>query len=181
MSFSYIDLFIALPLAFFAYRGFIKGLIVEVASLVALVLGIYGAVYFSGYAQSLLSQHLDFDEGVLKIIAFVVTFLIVIIVVHLIGKIVEKIAEAVALGAVNKILGLVFGLIKGAFLISVLLYLINTFTGKTIISDEDCSKSYLCKPVSVIAPAIFIGIGDFDIDSDSVDDAKKKVKSTTSI
>ncbi len=178
---SYIDIFIALPLAFFAYRGFIKGLIVEVASLIALVLGVYGAIYFSDYAQAFLAEHISLDAGVLKIASFVVTFLVVVIIVHLIGRIVEKLAEAIALGAINKILGLLFGLLKGAFVISVLLYVITTFTGKSIISDDDCNKSYLCKPVSVIAPAIFIGIGDFDIDGDQIDDAKKKIQSGTSI
>ena len=50
-SMGMIDVFLVVPLLWGAYKGFKKGLIVEVFSLVALVLGIIAAVYFPQFAQ----------------------------------------------------------------------------------------------------------------------------------
>jgi membrane protein required for colicin V production len=50
MTFNYLDLVIALPIVLLAIMGFRKGLIKELASLAALVLGIYLAVVFSDFA-----------------------------------------------------------------------------------------------------------------------------------
>ncbi|MBE0678885.1 MAG: CvpA family protein, partial [Bacteroidales bacterium] len=45
---NWIDLIILAILAFGLIQGFIDGLIIEIAELAALVLGIYGAIHFSG-------------------------------------------------------------------------------------------------------------------------------------
>ena len=48
---SYIDIIILLFLLYGAYRGFSRGLIVEVATLAGLVLGVYMAVRYSSYTE----------------------------------------------------------------------------------------------------------------------------------
>jgi membrane protein required for colicin V production len=49
---NYIDIIIGIVLIVSAISGFRKGLIVEVASLAALILGIWGAIHFSGIRLS---------------------------------------------------------------------------------------------------------------------------------
>ena len=44
---NYIDIILAIPLVWAVYRGFTKGFIIEIASLIAMVLGVYGAIHFS--------------------------------------------------------------------------------------------------------------------------------------
>ena len=51
---SIIDIVLAALLLFGFIRGLFKGLFVEIASLVALVLGIYGAIHFSYFAADLI-------------------------------------------------------------------------------------------------------------------------------
>ena len=51
-----IDIILILPIIWFAYAGFKRGLIIELASLVALILGIYAALYFSFYAENFLEN-----------------------------------------------------------------------------------------------------------------------------
>ena len=41
---NFLDVILVLPLIFAAWWGFTKGLIIEIASVLALTLGIYGAV-----------------------------------------------------------------------------------------------------------------------------------------
>ncbi|MBE0674501.1 MAG: CvpA family protein, partial [Bacteroidales bacterium] len=54
-----IDFFIIAILVFALVRGFIKGLIIEVASVLALILGIWGAIRFSGFVGQRLTDYFD--------------------------------------------------------------------------------------------------------------------------
>ena len=49
---NYFDYLLLLPLVYGLYRGFTKGLIIELASLVALIAGVYGAMYLSSFTLS---------------------------------------------------------------------------------------------------------------------------------
>ena len=50
---SVVDIVLGSLLLFGTVRGLMKGLFVEVASLIALVVGVYGAIHFSGYAPDI--------------------------------------------------------------------------------------------------------------------------------
>jgi len=49
-----LDIILGALLLFGLVRGFMKGLFVEVASLVALIAGVYGAIHFSSFTAILL-------------------------------------------------------------------------------------------------------------------------------
>ena len=57
-----LDVIIVALLVFAFVRGFVKGFFVEVASLVALVGGIWGAIHFSYFAVALLEDYVDWDK-----------------------------------------------------------------------------------------------------------------------
>src|SRR5690606_20102410 len=86
-------------------RGFLKGFFVEVASLVALIAGIYGAIHFSYYASGMLTKHVDWDENTVNATAFAITFVVIVLVIALAGKAFTKLADFAALGILNKLLG----------------------------------------------------------------------------
>jgi membrane protein required for colicin V production len=110
---NYIDLIIALVLAWFAYRGYSKGLVIELVSLVALVLGIYVAMFFSDVTADFLVEYFNVGKKYLSLIAFVLTFILVVIGVVTIGRVLEKVIDILLLGFLNKLTGGVFGVLKG--------------------------------------------------------------------
>ena len=59
LSWNYLDILIAIPLLWGAYKGYTKGLIIEAASLAALVIGVYGAYRFSDLTSGFLQDKLD--------------------------------------------------------------------------------------------------------------------------
>ncbi|MCK9401530.1 MAG: CvpA family protein [Bacteroidales bacterium] len=143
-----LDFILLVPVVWICIRGFSKGLIIELASLIGLILGILAAYYFSGYVRDFLKDYFSFKENTLRIIAYIVTFLAVILVVYLIGKIIEKFIDIVAMGWLNKILGAVFGLAKGIVLVSILLFIIEkTDPGEKIIKPQVKEKSMFYQPV----------------------------------
>ncbi|NCA86157.1 MAG: CvpA family protein [Clostridia bacterium] len=173
MTFNYLDLVIALPVVLLAIMGFRKGLIKELASLAALVLGIYLAVVFSDKIASWLVQYIDISHRYAFIIAFIITFVTVVLLVSLLGRLLDKIASLALLGIINRILGLLFGIIKGAFIMSVFILLFNMIDSKEhILKSETKNTSLLYRPVEAIAPFVLKNITNITLDDPSWDDFK---------
>ena len=151
-----LDIILLVPLLFAIYRGFKKGLIYMVASLLALILGIFGAIKFRSALGSLLDAWFNIAPEHLNVIAFAVTFILIVIIVHTVALLVDKLIKAVALNFVNRLLGVAFGLLVTAFVMSMLLWPINTVNAqKNIIKPERIESSLLWKPISAIAPMVF--------------------------
>lgn len=151
-----IDLVFAVVLLWSAYRGFSKGFIVQLATLAALLLGILGAVMFSDYTSSLIIKKFEVSGNYLPIISFAVTFIAIVIAVHLLAKMLNKLIDAIALGVVNRLLGVLFSVLKIAFIVSIILVLVNKVDNKyNFIPNETKEKSLLYMPLSNFAPMIF--------------------------
>ena len=153
---SIIDIVLAALILFGFIRGLFKGLFVEVASLLALVLGIYGAIHFSYFATGFLESKVDWSEKTINIVAFAITFVIIVLAISLAGKALTKLADFAALGLLNKLLGGAFGALKIALILSILLIVFNKLN-KTLpfIDKEDLEESVLYEPVKSLAPMIF--------------------------
>ena len=153
------DIIIAALLIFGAVRGVMKGLFIEVASLVALLGGVYGAIHFSYFIGDYLKESVSWGKEYISLAAFAGTFIVIIIVISLLGKMLTKLANFAALGIINKLLGGVFGALK----IGLILSIVFIFFGKMndtipFINKETLEKSILYEPVKKIAPTIFPSI-----------------------
>ena len=150
------DIILAALLTFGFIRGLIKGLFVEVASLLALVLGIYGAIHFSYFAGNLLSAYVSWEERYITIVSFAITFALIVLVIALLGKMLTKIADFASLGILNKILGGVFGLLKIGLILSIVLLVFSKLNNTIpFISDDQKESSILYEPVKNLAPMLF--------------------------
>jgi len=153
---SIIDIILAALLLFGFIRGLFKGLFVEIASLVALVLGVYGAIHFSGFAAGLLESKVDWNEKTINIVAFAITFVIIVLAISLAGKALTKLADFAALGILNKLLGGLFGALKIGLILSILLIVFNKLNNTLpFMEKEDLEDSVLYEPVKSLAPMIF--------------------------
>ena len=172
---NYIDIILIIPIIWFAYQGFKRGLIIELASLVALILGIYAAMYFSGYAADFLVNNFDMGPKYVPVVAFIITFIIVVVLVHLLGRILEKLVNMVALGFLNKMAGGIFGILKAALFISIVILVINHFNDQ-FISKEKQENSLLYKPIAEIAPFLWDQLENFHPDEDGIIPIQNEVK-----
>jgi membrane protein required for colicin V production len=153
---NYIDFLIIALLGFAVVRGFIKGLIIEVASILALVLGIWGAIRFSGFVGQRLTDYFDLTTQYLGLIAFVITFIIIVLVIHTIANIIDKLLKAVALGIPLRILGAVFGLLKSALILSIIFVILNTVDErKNFLPRERLDQSLFYHTIADFAPMLF--------------------------
>lgn len=150
------DIIIAALLLFGFIRGLFKGLFVEVASLLALIAGVYGAIHFSYFVGNLLVEHVQWDEKYITIVSFAITFAIIVLVIALVGKLLTKVADFASLGILNKLLGGVFGALKIGLILSIVL-IVFTKLNNTIpfVSDEQKESSILYEPVKNLGPTLF--------------------------
>lgn len=165
---NYLDIIFAVPLVWGIFRGFKKGLVIEVASLIAAVAGVWGAVHFSYFISDLMNLTSPYSP----LISFAITFVIIVIIVFLIAKLIEKSINLLALGFLNKLAGAFFGFLKIAFILSILLLIINKASvDKPLIPEETQKGSILYPPMSVFAPYVIPKL--------NFEEIKQKIESVT--
>jgi len=154
-----IDIILGALILFGLIRGLMKGLFVEIASFVALIAGVYGAIHFSNFAAEFLTKKVEWNEKTINIVAFAITFVIIVLAIALAGKALTKLADFAALGVINKILGAAFGALKIAAILSVILIIFDRFNSVIPFADEeDLENSILYKPVKNLVPTFFPSI-----------------------
>lgn len=153
---SFLDIVLGILLIWGLFKGFKNGLFVELASLVALIAGIYGAIHFSYIAAEYLAQNMDWNERYIKITAFLITFIVIVIIVHLAGKFLTKIADFAMLGLLNKVAGGIFGTLKVAIILgAVLIFFERATSSFNFISEETQQESIFYEPIKEIGAFVF--------------------------
>jgi membrane protein required for colicin V production len=155
MKMEYLDFILAIPLIWGAFMGFKKGLILELASIVALVLGIYCSIKFSDLTADYLNSYFEINANWIGLISFLVTFIGVVFAVSLLGKALDKMLKLIALGFVNRLLGLVFGLTKFAIILSFVIFFFENLNQKFQFTEQNLDEiTFLYTPIKMIAEPI---------------------------
>lgn len=148
---SYFDLFFGLVLAWGAYRGFSKGLIKELASILGVIIGVFLAKNYYPYLDIKLKPIFESEAGFISILSAILIFLLTIMVFKIIAKFLTKFLKIIALGLLNRIIGSVFGIFKTVLLLCILVFIfsnINNVTG--IIKAEKLSQSFFYSKIEKI-------------------------------
>lgn len=146
-----IDILLSLPLLYGLVQGFRHGLVREIGALIAVVIGIYVAHYFSPDLAKVLSAWVDATPQVARIVAYSIIFLATTAGVHFVAYLISKILDLVKLGTVNKCLGAFFGTVKWLLILSIILKIIS-MAGQylPIYENSVVANSKLFKPVEMV-------------------------------
>lgn len=148
---NFLDLLIIIPVIWFAYKGFSKGLVFGIASLIALVLGTWVAVNFS----NMLGNFINLDGPYVDIVFFILTFVGVLFAVYIVAKAIEKIVTITISETANKLLGALFGAFKIAFILSVIFKFILSFDHHELFLKAKVKENSKLLPIiQPIAPAV---------------------------
>lgn len=156
---NFIDITILIPLAYAGWKGFKYGLIIEIFTLMALVMGIYAGIHFSDYASTFLKESLEWNSEYLPVVAFTITFLAVGAMVYFGGKAIERVVRFTGLSPINKTFGIIFSVIKMGYFMSVLIVLLESYDEKNdFIPEETKKESLLYDPVKNLSTSTIPGI-----------------------
>jgi membrane protein required for colicin V production len=163
---NYLDIIFIVPLIWAGFRGFKKGFIIEVSTLIAFGLGVWGGIHFSNFVAELLSDSIE--SKYVPLASFAITFILIVATVFVFGKMLEKAVNLVQLKLVNKVTGALFGVAKIVLVISVLLVIINSFDQKSNIVPKDLKEnSLLYKPLSDVSLKVIPALKNSGLFSDS--------------
>ena len=140
-----LDSIVLILLAYGLISGFVKGLIIELAGLIAFILGLMGAFKFSSLLGSYLGAYVDWSPKTIQAVSFILLFLVIIYAVSLLAKMITKTLKLIALGFVNRIAGGLFGLLKWGVILSALTLAFQEVNSIVTLFPEstlNTSKSY---------------------------------------
>lgn len=151
-----LDLLILIPIAAGFIFGIFKGLIKELTSLAAIILGIYGAKMMAPAVSDILIKSFEFSAKTAKPLAYLILFITIAIMLLILANVVDKIFSSLSLGGLNKLMGGIFGALKYALLVSVLLNVFDALDSRfSIISVETKNQSIGYKPLMKFGPALW--------------------------
>ena len=125
---NYLDIILSLILFYGLFKGFTRGLIIEAASLLSIIVGILGALAFTPIIESLLSYFLSNEKLPSSIILFTVSLILIVLGVNFFARNLTKFIKLISLGGINIVLGGIFGVSKYVLLISVLFVFVDQFS-----------------------------------------------------
>jgi membrane protein required for colicin V production len=156
---NYFDYVLLLPIVYGLYRGFTKGFILELASLLALIVGVYGSMHFSSFTFEYLNGVVEIEPSYLQLASYGLTFLLIVLVITLTGKLLTMLVKMVALGLINRLMGALFGGLKALLILSVLILFFDRMNRQfSIINNEIIEQSKLYEPILAQSQTIYPNI-----------------------
>jgi membrane protein required for colicin V production len=153
---SFIDIIFAAFLAYALYKGIKNGLFVELASLVALLAGIFVALKFSDFTKSIIENNVSWNPKYIALIAFALTFIAVVAGIHLLAKVLTKIADFAFLGWINKLAGAVFSMLKTILALSIVILLFEKININNMIAkQETLDDSMFYNPIKKVSEFVY--------------------------
>jgi membrane protein required for colicin V production len=117
-----IDVFVLLLLVMAIYKGYSKGFVIAVFSVIALVVGIAAAMKLSVVVANYLQDHASLSGKWLPVLSFLIVFVSVVLLVRLGANFIEKTLKLALMGWLNRIAGMLLYLFVYLLLLSVLLF-----------------------------------------------------------
>ena len=117
-----IDIVFIILLVIAIFKGYTRGFIIAVFSLLAIIIGLAAAVKLSVVTASWLKNAIHIAAKWLPVLAFAIVFIATVVLVKLGAKALEKTAEMVLLGWFNKLCGIVLYIVLYTVVLSVLLF-----------------------------------------------------------
>ena len=117
-----IDFTFAALLILAIIKGYQKGFIIAIFSIIAFILGLAAALKLSTAVAAYLKDSISVSAKWLPFIAFALVFFVVIILVRLGAKLIEKTFQAVMLGWLNRIGGILLYAVLYLIILSIFIF-----------------------------------------------------------
>lgn len=139
-------------------KGLYDGMIRQVVSLAAMIIGIYLCSGFAEWLRGYLTQWDWFPQQAVMITSYVLGFILIAGVIIMAGQVVHHLVSATPLSIFNHIVGGVLGLLMMVLFLSFVLNVIEIFDyDAVILSQEIKVESRLYLVIKNIIPTVFRG------------------------
>ena len=148
-----LDIIILILLAFGAFRGFKKGFLMELVTIIAFIAGIILGLKLMDLSSSFLGMLHDNFGRIAPFVLFMVIFVLTILVVNRLGRSLKSALDFTPLGSIDNFVGALVGAFKWAFAIS-LVFWVSSLIGLDLPGHVTIQSRFYPYVVS-IAPFVF--------------------------
>ena len=117
-----LDIILLIILILAIIKGYQRGLIVGVFSLIAIIIGLAAAIKLSTVVAAYIGKAIKVSDTWLPVISFAVVFIIVVLLIRLGANMLQKTVEIALLGWVNRLGGILFYVAIYLIVYSVILF-----------------------------------------------------------
>lgn len=117
-----LDILLLLPLGVGVVKGYRHGIVLEVVSLLAFVLGVLGGLVLLSSAIPVVRSWVGELYGLLPLVSFLLVLVAIMWGVHLLGNLLKKAVHLTPLGILDNLLGAAAGGLKWLLGLSLVLY-----------------------------------------------------------
>jgi membrane protein required for colicin V production len=117
-----IDIIFAVLIVLAVIKGYSRGLIVGLFSLVAIIVGLAAAMKLSAVVAGYIGKAVNISDKWLPVVSFIVVFIVVLLLIRLGANAIEKVVEVAMLGWLNKLGGIILYVAIYTTVFSVLLF-----------------------------------------------------------
>ena len=184
MEYHWFDIVTIVLAGFGLVRGWFKGFIIEVSSLIAIFVASLGAIHFSELLSQKLITDYQFETPLLPYISFGFVFIGILILVFVSARLLEKIIKIAMLGIFNRMAGAVFGMTKSLLVIGFFVFIFQSI-GKELnlyldradpesIFQKSISYPYFEQGLQTILPSL--ENLDFENIKEKIDNSMQEIK-----
>lgn len=156
-----LDLIFILPLIYGAYRGYQKGLFIEIIGVVAFIIAIVVGFKFLGYGMNLIAPAIgeNLANRFLPYLSFTVIFFPTIFLINKLGWMMRRALRFTILGTIDGFAGAMIGVFTWLFGMSTFLWLMTSID---INIPEKLTKESITYPtVKKVAPTVISKVSDW--------------------
>jgi len=138
------------------FKGYSKGMVVALFSIIAFIAGLAAAMKLSATVAVYLSRNAHIEGKWLPIVSFLLVFMAVVVIVRIGAKFIEKTLDLVMLGWVNRLAGVVLY----AFLYSILFSILVFYASLVhLVSPETLQASVTWRYLQPLGPWAMEALG----------------------
>lgn len=136
-----------------------KGLVVEIASIAAILLGFIGSRMWGAMFAAWLIEQFSWPESVCVVIAYALLFVGISVVLHILAKLLTKLFKTVALGWLNRLLGGLFGTLKWMIILLLLVLCVHRLDDQFhFLQDDLKNQSIVYMQAAPLAEKIWMEV-----------------------
>jgi membrane protein required for colicin V production len=151
-----LDIIFAVVIILALFKGYQRGLIVGLFSLVAVIIGLAAAMKLSTVAAGYIGKAVKISQEWLPVISFAIVFILVVLLIRLGANAIERTVEVVMLGWLNKLGGILLYAIIYTIVFSVLLFYAEQIK---LIKPETIQQSAVYSFIQPWGPKAINGVG----------------------
>tara|TARA_B100001109_G_scaffold70736_1_gene57581 strand:+ start:290 stop:784 length:495 start_codon:yes stop_codon:yes gene_type:complete len=145
-----VDFLLIIIISWGVYKGFLNGLVKELASILGIIFGIFLAKNYYFILDKNILLLLDVEPKLITSMSLILIFVLTIITFNIIANISTKFLQLIALNLLNKIIGSLIGGVKSILILCFLVFIISKINQIQTIENNEMKTSIVYNEIKKI-------------------------------